>query len=174
MAQFLRQLTDAGTWANNEQNRLWGQGDCPAAILNLMRASTGFSVWKVQGDEEILRTVAATALLRNKLDDVVYILLDESAVLGLGIRLEQKDAKTLDQGVNKNHYDLIQLTGSRFLQLAKTINESSFNTIQHDDILESIKMRFQNGTYNRDSFSGKSGNTDLMRTLFRGREIDFI
>jgi hypothetical protein len=67
MRHLLRQLAKASIWADYETSSLWEDNDCPAEILELMRASSGFSVWEVDGNDDIERTVAATSLLRTKI-----------------------------------------------------------------------------------------------------------
>jgi hypothetical protein len=172
--RLLRQLSRKEIWASYEPDPLWDQDDCPWKILDIMKASDGFSVWHVNEDDEIRRTVTATALLRSKIEDVVYVLLDQNVLRGLGIRMQPSAAKTLDDEINKKHHDLINITGKRFIQLAKLIRDALPVTVHHDEIMDDIKQGFRTGRFNRDSFAGRSGNIGLVTTLFRNGAIDFV
>ena len=151
------------------------QGDCPSKILELMRASDGFSVWQVHGRDEIVRTVAATSLLRSKIEDVVYVVLEESSLYSMGIRLQPSNGTTIDAEINKNHRELINITGSRFIQLARLIRDSNPDTVGRDEILDSAKQNFNAGKFNRDRFAAKSyAGFDILLDWFRRRVIDFV
>jgi hypothetical protein len=176
MRHLLRQLAKASIWADHETSSLWENDDCPAEILELMRASSGFSVWEVSGNDDIERTVAATSLLRTKIDDYVFVLLNEEELRSFGIRLKTAPGLTLDSEINRNHRDLINLTGNKFMRLAKIITkESEINTIQRDRIITRIREEFNSGRFDRNKFSARSaaGNIELLVNFFRDRTINF-
>jgi hypothetical protein len=175
MTQLLRRFPDASLWAKHENSELWPQGDCPSDILVTLEGD-GLSVWKVNSDAEIERVVAATALERTRLEDYSFALIEERSVLDLGIKLRQKPAKTVDDQMNTQHYELHELTGKRLIEFAKlAIVTGEPITKSRGEILETARAMFKGGMFNRDTFAKKDGKgTPLLQQFFREKTIDFV
>lgn len=150
MDYLVRALRRADDWAEVEDAPEWAQGDCPARTLQDFNAKNDeLSVYLTTDNENsnTERIIAALAILRNQLDPFCYAILPEDKVLDIGIKIKKTKGSTHDQYVNNQHRDLIELNGSKLVELARLVHsegsvENFDPQIVGDCILNSIKKQF--------------------------------
>lgn len=70
---------------------------------------------------DLERVVTALAGTRQVITDIDYAVFDHSLLSEIAIELEFNDGDTADDDVNKWHRDLVELTTSKLLALARVI-----------------------------------------------------
>lgn len=101
-------------------------GDVQAdALWDLRVSSNLMSTWEIADDKSNLnQVIAALAATRDTLGEFGYALLQQQAVLGLGIKFEQTTGTSKDQYANAQwHYDFVQLTASQICALTNEIKK---------------------------------------------------
>jgi hypothetical protein len=120
---LLRKFSNKDAWAEVEASPLWDEGDCPPeALVQVFDNRTGVSTWRVRTDEEAERVIVAQAFMRGTIGDIAYCLIDEDVLREDGIKLKNKSVKTIDSQVNDLHVELVDLSASQLIRLARRIN----------------------------------------------------
>jgi len=137
VALLLRGNIDNRRWDWAEGDIPWlPAGEFPAAPLADLRTSltSSLSVWLIEDDRSNLeRVVAALTATRDHLDKYDYILFDERLIGDAGVHAEDTGGRSLDGEANDRwHRDLVQLTSSHLVQLARLIHRHG----QPDRVLE--------------------------------------
>lgn len=102
------------------------QGD---ALRDLQTQDNNLSVYKAESDEDTDRIVTALAVNRDNLANVDYALFDDVALLAADIPISKEPGKTPDDGVNKLHYNLSNLTVNRLATLAEVVSAGEHTRI---------------------------------------------
>lgn len=89
-------------------------------MLNSFKTSRNrISIYLIDGDEELERTLAAFAAARKNVLTLDYMLLDLSVLNDLGLELDGTAGELPDNEVNRRHRDIISLTVDKVSSLAK-------------------------------------------------------
>lgn len=112
MRQLLR-VVDGARWDFVDEVTDWAQVVLPAAPFGDLRGSPSnkLSVWVVEEDRSNLeRIIAGMAATRGNIEKFDGRLVDEAAVLALGIDIQKSSGSSRDREANRNwHADLIQM-----------------------------------------------------------------
>lgn len=141
MAKLLRKVR-RNRWFVADAQLLLDIGDVPADPLgDLATSENKLSVYQVDGDvAEIERVARALALSGQRLDNVGYVLFDDSLLEQISIKLDQTDGATDDSVVNRWHVDLTNLTGQKLVALTRLILlEGKSDTILKKRIVELVQ-----------------------------------
>jgi hypothetical protein len=99
----------------------------PAAPLGDLKTTVDsvLSVWQIQEDRSNLEeVVAAIAAKRESSDKFDYALFEIELLAAAGIRSESTPGNSADDTINDQwHRDLLELTSSKLVQLARSIYE---------------------------------------------------
>ena len=132
-------------WYRERAVSLLDQGDVPSDCLgDLSTVDSRLSVFALEDDGRNLEAiVAAQASTRLKPDDAGYIVFD-SAILGtVGIVLEHSPAtgRTPDREANSRHHDLVGLSGSGLVRLARELflRGEIPRTLLRDDVIRVLR-----------------------------------
>ncbi len=122
MAKLLRKVRQ-NRWLKTDAQPLIDVGDVPADPLgDLSTSQNRLSVFQVDRDlANVERIARALALGGQRLDDVGFVLFDESLLEKASIVLDPIDGTTVDSVVNKCHADLANLTGNKLVALTRLI-----------------------------------------------------
>ena len=117
------------TWGKWQTDEPWlPPGELPAnALFDLKFPNNKLSVWSIEdGNTNLDRVIAALAVNKGKtsIDNVDYILLEQMTIEELGIKMEKSRGATPDVSANDEwHFDLIELTVSKIVSIARCIKE---------------------------------------------------
>lgn len=117
------------TWGKWQTDEPWlPPGELPAnALFDLRFPSNKLSVWSIEdGNTNLDRVIAALAVNKGKtsIDNVDYVLLEQMTIEELGIKMEKSRGATPDVSANDEwHFDLIELTVSKIVSIARCIKE---------------------------------------------------
>lgn len=122
MPFFLRVIRKS-KWYKTADVPWLGHGELQAdALADLKTASNELSVWEINDDRKNLDdVVVACACTRGHLANVDYALIGQDIVTGLGIRVSRTAGVSRCPMANQFHCDLVELTATRLIQLAKMI-----------------------------------------------------
>lgn len=128
MPSLLR-VANKRRWDWNSSDFSWlPPGEIPAAPFGDLAPSTAsaLSVWLIEDDESNLdRIVAALAACRKHLDKFDYALIDERALVELGIQMEAKAEPCPDQEASERwHRNMVRLTSAHLNALVNLIRSS--------------------------------------------------
>jgi hypothetical protein len=110
-------------WYKTEAARWLEKGDVPSDPLgDLATTDNCLSVWEVEADRSnIERIVRAVGVGRERIADMGYVVFDSALLSDAGIAVQVKDGASHDQGANKWHRDLIDLSGNKLVRLTMLI-----------------------------------------------------
>jgi hypothetical protein len=117
------------TWGKWQTDEPWlPPGELPAnALFDLRFPNNKLSAWRIEdGNTNLDRVITALAVNKGKtsIDNVDYILLEQKTIEELGVKMEKSRGTTPDVSANDEwHFDLIELTVSKIVSLAKCIKE---------------------------------------------------
>ena len=102
----------------------WEEGDIQGdALLDLRTQDNALSVFRVDESAGIGRIIAALAATRENLSHLDYVVFDDAPLEPIGVNMVQRDGKTPDNEVNDIHYDVVNLTVLKLVQLAQTVSQ---------------------------------------------------
>ena len=112
-------ITRQGRWLDLE----WlPKGELQSdALRDLQTEDNKLSVYKVDGVEDTERVVTALAANRKYLANIDYATFEATDLASTGIAMCQQEGCTPDTKVNRQHYDLSNLTVSKLAQLADIV-----------------------------------------------------
>jgi hypothetical protein len=145
MPFFLRRITKT-KWL--ERNPSWLQGDdIPADPLGDLRTqSNKLSVWQVEDDQPLLMQVAmAMTTMSGNVSHFHYALIDQVAFKKINIKVEDAPGNSHYKQANTLHYNLIELSASDLVQLARVIYDSKMGFIPKDKLLPSLAKAVESG-----------------------------
>lgn len=126
MPLVLRTIRKA-KWYRHEGVSWLEEGELQAdALGDLVTKNNELSVWIIRDDESNLeQVVAAMAATRHHLSNFDYALFDLQHLSDLNIRMQHTRGESPDEQANAWHRDLIELSASKIMQLAKIIMEEA-------------------------------------------------
>jgi hypothetical protein len=127
MPLVLRKLNSRTQWDRDAYAPWVPPDELPADALGELESEENtLSVWHVEDDRSNLGAVlAAVVSTADNLRAVDYAILEVAKVEALGIKLQSTDGDSHDHAANENwHRDMIQLTASQILSLAKLISNT--------------------------------------------------
>ncbi len=122
MAFLFREIRNKSLWDKSDDLPWLPEGELVADVFKALGTSNGdLSTYAVDDDKSnVHRVVAAFACTRDNFQRVDYVLIPFDAVDG-AFGLKKTPGATADAGVNDWHYDIIELTSQKLLNLAYLI-----------------------------------------------------
>ena len=145
MTFFLRKISK-NRWF--ERNPCWLQGDdVPADPLGDLRTKRNkLSVWLVEDTERSqMEAAIAITTLSDNVSHVHYALIERDALEGINITARQDPSDTHYLKVKDLHRNLVQLSGSKLIQLTRVIFESKKTLIPKDRLLPALARAVEEG-----------------------------
>jgi hypothetical protein len=127
MPLLLRTITRS-QWLKTRRPAWLPEGECTAdALRDLETENNELSVWQIGDDKGNLdQVITALAAGRDAPSRFDYALFDRSRLDPIGIQINKTPGITLDDAANNAwHHDLVELTGSKLLGLARVISEEA-------------------------------------------------
>ena len=117
------------------------------ALQDLKTENNALSVYLLSDDESALdRVIAACAGTRNCVNEVDYVLVDSNVIGDLDFTVRDVLGRTPDDEVNKWHRDLCELSATKLLTLALTINKySAVNRRQQKEVGRLLNSAVKSG-----------------------------
>jgi hypothetical protein len=115
------------TWGRWQSDLPWlPAGELQAAALFDLRFSNNkLSIWKIEADSSNLeRVITSLAASKGKMniENVDYVVIDQSLFEDLSLKIEKSAGGTLDKKANIEwHYDIVELTTSKIVAIARCI-----------------------------------------------------
>lgn len=125
MALFFREIQKIVWWdKGREIDEGWLslaelRGD---ALRGIATRENELSIFRV---EDLDRTIAAYAALRDKLDKIEFAVFDSNVIAGLSLDLEEVPGNTPDDIVNSLHVNVKRLSGAALVQLGLALQASA-------------------------------------------------
>jgi len=148
---FLRIIRKA-KWYKNEQVPWLPEGELQADTLtDLSTKSNELSVWHIEDDRSNLeQVVTALAAGRDNIASLDYALFDQQTLLAINIKIKETKGGSPDEKVNSWHRDLVELSATKLMALAKVIQtEAVKGRILPKDIIRLIKQAIASGQIER-------------------------
>ena len=126
MSLVFRALLNHTPWAKKTEDEEWLPDDDirADALKSLKSENNALSIYLFDGESNIDRVIAAYSAARSKVENLDYAIFSEDFLKQINITYTNNAAKGIpDTVVSSWHYDLVQLTGSKVLSLAKVIRE---------------------------------------------------
>jgi hypothetical protein len=124
------------------------EGDIAADCLADLRISdNALSVWLIEESNSNLdRVLTALAANSDRVDNIDYLLFNDSVITKLGLKVRNAEGETPDESANRQwHRDLIELTGRRTLDFVIAIyNESTTGRVPKATVLERLTRAVAN------------------------------
>lgn len=115
-------------WLKTRKPPYLGNEDIPGECLQDLRIlDKGLSVWQISDDRSNLnRVITALAASGQHIQNIDYLLFDDSIVNKLALKIKETPGGTPDTFANRSwHRDLIELSGRNLSDLAHAIFYSS-------------------------------------------------
>jgi len=119
-------------------------GDIEADILGDLRTDNNkLSIFLVENEDAAQRVTVAVSMNFNsiKFQEIGYVMIDEDIFRQLQItpQPDESDGKTKDKEVNSWHVNLIDLTGRKLVELARTLLEQcELKAFIEDDFYDNL------------------------------------
>ena len=144
MATFLRAIKKA-RWYTKPEWEGWGHGDIQSdALLDLRTQDNALSVFRVDEGTEIGRIVTALAATRENLSHLDYVVFDDAPLASYGVHIAQRDGKTPDSEVNHIHYDVVNLTVLKLVQVAQTVSRCKPERVPKIEVRAKLRQALEN------------------------------
>lgn len=151
MPFFLRTIRKA-KWYKNEAVSWLAEGELQAdALADLATKGNELSVWHVEDDRSNLeQVVTALAAGRDNIANLDYALFDQQILSAINIKIKETKGGSPDEKVNAWHRDLVELSATKLIGLAKAIQtEAAKERILPKDIIRLIKRAVVSGQIER-------------------------
>lgn len=145
---FLFRAVKKNRWDLEESSDWVAEGDVPADwITDLKTSNNTLSVWLVDDEKTNLeRIIAAFATTRDRIAQVEYILFDPKLLIPIDIEIQKIHGNSADEGANDFHHDLVKLSGTKLINLAKMIAENcEFVRVYPKEVLQLIRASVDAG-----------------------------
>ena len=131
MAEFLRVVRQARwfrlDWLPSDEL----QAD---AFSDLQTRDNKLSVYRLDSDADVQLVIVALAATREQLDNLDYVVFNDSGLGSLSIDLFQETGETPSDRANNLHWELRHLTNTRLLGLAQLLSESHHDRISKKQV----------------------------------------
>jgi hypothetical protein len=144
---FLRKITKS-KWLPADKHTWLASGEIAADVLcDFQTKLNTLSVYEIDDERSnLMRVVAAIAATRNSVQHLEYALIERKRIEEIGVKCIKIGGKTGDEKVNDCHYDLIELSASKIVDIAKIMfSESEKDVVFDKDIGNSILEGIQEG-----------------------------
>jgi hypothetical protein len=148
---FLRTIRKA-KWYKNEDVSWLAEGELQAdALADLATKGNELSVWHIEDDRSNLeQVVTAVAAGRDNIANLDYALFDQQILSAINIKIKETKGGSPDEKVNAWHRDLVELSATKLMELAKAIQtEAAKERILPKDIIRLIKRAIASGQIER-------------------------
>jgi hypothetical protein len=135
-------------WYKNENVSWLAEGELQAdAMADLSTKDNELSVWHIEYDRSNLeQVVAALAAGRDSIANLDYALFDQQILSAIGIKIKDTKGGSPDEKVNSWHRDLMELSATKLMELAKAIQtKAAKERILPKDIIRFIKQAAESG-----------------------------
>jgi hypothetical protein len=156
---LLRKSDDKRRWDWTEGNIPWlPGGELPAAPLGDLKTSgsSSLSVWHIEGDRSNLtQVVAGLAARRVTTDKFDFALFPEDVLQDAQIQAKICQGDSADDAANRKwHRNLIELTASKLVRLARLIHQhGQVDRFLEQEVRDLIKEGVKNGRIDRKRLS---------------------
>ncbi len=120
---FLRKI-ERRKWLPPDDETWLELGDIPADPLGDLRTSgNALSIWHIEDDQSNLsKVVAGNAATLGNVRNFEYSLFEGGVLADLGLTFVQNKGESFDSEANEKwHWEIVQLSGDRLLDLAKVL-----------------------------------------------------
>jgi hypothetical protein len=148
---FLRKIRKA-KWYKNPDVPWLAEGELQAdALGDLATTANALSLWHVKDDKSNLdQVVAALAANTHAISNLDYALFDQQIVTEINIKFISTRGDSLDEEVNSWHCDLIELSASKIMELAKAIQtQAEIKRIQVQEVIQLVAKGISSGRIDR-------------------------
>ena len=116
------------------------EGALQADVLNDLRTKGNkLSVWHIDVDRSNLQqAIVALAANRDYITNLDYVLLEESTLSALDIRIEDSPGETPDDGANNWHCEIVELSLEKLMQLVEVIKEADHERVTEKKIRKQL------------------------------------
>lgn len=136
-------------WYKHEGVAWLAEGELQSdALTDLSTNNNELSVWYIKDDKSNLaRIVAALAANSDHVSNLDYALFNEQVLSEIGIKVEKRKGATIDEEANTSwHCELVELSASRLMELAKAIlTKAEKKRVQEKEVRELIKQSLNSG-----------------------------
>jgi len=157
MPLVIRFIKSYLTWEIAPKDKVWLQKDeIPADPLSDLRTNRNkLSVYLLDDDKsQVERCAAAYAANRNKIEELDYLLFDESLIDEMQIKRHQFDGNLVDIEINKLHWNLCELSSQKLVELAmRLIDDCQTDSYDRFQITQLINNSIHNGWIKKDSLN---------------------
>lgn len=115
------------------------------ALADLQTVNNLLSVYLVESAHDIDRITVALAATRDNLQNVDYVVFDDTELQDIGIAVMRSRGNTPDYLVNEMHYDIGKLTARQTADLATVIIQGNLGRRQRAAIKADMKQAIQCG-----------------------------
>lgn len=158
MARFLRVIKQ-GRWFKKSNWDQVGNEDSPSdplfglqsdalldlqrdALLDLQTDANALSVFKIENEADVNRVVVALASKRDNPAHFDYAVFDDESLLPCGISFVQNEGETPDYEVNQMHYDVINLTVLKLVNVARAVSLGEIDRMPQKILTINLKEAF--------------------------------
>ena len=100
-------------------------------LADLQTAENALSLWALEDDlsnlPDIIAGIAARSMKVSKID---VAMLDDGAIIGLGLRIDVTPGKTPVASARGYHRDIVNLTAQDIIQIAEVLRRDEFRTLR--------------------------------------------
>ena len=124
---LLLRIIRKSRWYQGDPPPWLAPGDLPADPLgDLTTQDNKLSVWRVEESHSNLnQIIAAVAATRDSVSNVDYALFDEKILSQYNIEVRETKGETFDEQINVYHRDLVELSASALVTLARAIRANA-------------------------------------------------
>ncbi|MGL5872037.1 MAG: hypothetical protein ACRC2R_06660 [Xenococcaceae cyanobacterium] len=151
MPLLLRAIRKSKWSTSNNISWLSAQEIQADALGDLKTSNNTLSVWYVEDDKSNLeQVIIALAANRDTISNLDYALFDLNLVEDIGIKIEVNEGATPYESANRWHRDLVELSVTKLVKLAKVIlTKSHKERIPEKKILSLIRDTVKNGNIDK-------------------------
>lgn len=149
---FLLRTIRKAKWYKNENVPWLAEDELQAdALADLSTKDNELSVWHIEDDRSNLeQVVTALAAGRDYIANLDYALFDQQILSAINIKIKDTKGGSPDEKVNSWHRDLVELSATKLMELAKAIQTKAVKErVLPKDIVRLIKQAVESGRINR-------------------------
>ena len=163
---FLRKIRKA-KWYRNQNVPWLGSDDLQADTLgDLETKDNKLSVYQISNSNENLeQVVVAIALTCDHITNVDYALINEEDLDSLKLKCVRTNGDTPDENVNLLHYDLVEITANKILDLAYVIKRSEINRLTEKRVKQIAANALNQNSFDRTKINLKTESRQSLEAL---------
>ena len=143
-------------------------------LCDLATSENKLSVYRIEDDcSNLERVVAALAANCDKIANFDCVLCEETILKDIGIKSEQIKGQTPDETVNDCHLDLIELSASRLVNLAKhLLDRGKVERFLPLDVTNLLVESIQKEYLNKAKINLKPGEMEKINKIIQSKSSD--